>query len=62
MEFLPKNICDLDGNCGKRADGAHLINSWKSDKMKRNVTFEYVSNKMQLLSLEDKNAEYTLGE
>jgi len=61
MEFLPNNFSDEDGKKGKRADGANLIDRWKLDKKERNVTFEYVSNKMQLLSLENKNAEYTLG-
>jgi alkaline phosphatase len=61
-EFLSNNVFDEEGNPGRRADGVDLIERWKSDKMERNVSFKYVWNKSQLLSLDYETTEYTLGE
>lgn len=61
-EFLPNTEEDEDGNPGSRTDGENLIESWKSDKSNRNVSFDYVSNRGQLLDLDPKNTEYTFGE
>ena len=61
-EFLPTTTVDEDGNMGKRTDGADLIQTWQSDKAARNVTFKYVWNRDQLLSLDPATTEYALGE
>jgi hypothetical protein len=62
VEFRPNTTVDEDGNQGKRTDGADLIQSWQSDKTARNVTFKYVWNREQLLSLDPATTEYTFGE
>jgi alkaline phosphatase len=61
-EFLPNNTNDEEGNKGRRADGDNLISRWESDKKERNVTFKYVWNREQLLSLDNETLDYTLGE
>jgi len=61
MEFLPKTTNDEDGKPGKRNED-NLIESWISDKNDRKVTFEYVSNRSQLLQLDPETTEYTFGE
>jgi len=62
MEFLPNTTQDEDGNQGKRTDGENLIESWISDKKNRNVTFDYVSNRSQLLDPDRETTAYTFGE
>jgi alkaline phosphatase len=61
-EFRPTTTVDEDGNRGRRTDGADLIQTWESDKIERNVTFKYVWNRDQLLSLDPATTEYTFGE
>jgi len=61
MEFLPNTTQDEDGNQGKRTDGENLIESWISDKKNRNVTFDYVSNRSQLLDPDRETTAYTFG-
>lgn len=61
-EFRPTTIVDEDGKAGKRTDGADLIQTWESDKIANNVTFKYVWNRDQLLSLDPATTEYALGE
>jgi len=60
-EFRPNTTVDEDGNRGRRNDGADLIQSWESDKIARNVTFKYVWNRDQLLSLDPSTTEYAFG-
>jgi alkaline phosphatase len=61
-EFRPNTTIDEDGNRGRRNDGLDLIQSWESDKIARNVTFKYVWNRDQLLSLDPATTEYAFGE
>lgn len=61
-EFRTNATLDEDGNRGKRTDGLNLIQNWESDKQPLNVNYNYVSNREELLNLDPKTAEYTLGE
>lgn len=60
-EFLPEDKIDEEGTAGKRLDGRNLIEEWQMDKIKRNVSYQYVWNRDQLLSVGDDLPEYLLG-
>jgi alkaline phosphatase len=61
-EFRPTTTADEDGKPGKRTDNLDLIKTWEADKLARNVTFQYVWNRTQLLNLNPATTEYTFGE
>ncbi|XP_045774632.1 membrane-bound alkaline phosphatase-like [Maniola jurtina] len=60
-EFLPNGVVDEEGARGRREDGRHLIEEWQMDKIARNVTYQYVWNRDQLLSGDAELPEYLLG-
>lgn len=60
-EFLPKDRIDEEGTAGRRTDGKNLIEEWQMDKIKRNVSYQYVWNRDQLLSVGNDLPEYLLG-
>ncbi|XP_053609337.1 membrane-bound alkaline phosphatase-like isoform X2 [Plodia interpunctella] len=62
-EFLPNNTNPLVNSTGRRLDGVDLIEKWHQDKVQREVTHQYVSDKHELFkvfSAEDQ-PEYLLG-
>jgi Alkaline phosphatase len=61
-EFRPTATLDEDGSRGSRTDGVDLIKSWESDKITRNVTYKYVSNRDQLINLDTETTEFVFGE
>ena len=61
-EFRPTSFTDEDGKVGRRTDNRDLIENWISDKRQRNVTFDYVWNRTQLLNIDPETTEYTFGE
>ena len=50
--FYPEEEKDFEGNKGRRRDGLNLIEMWKNDKIKRNGTFSYVTNRRELARAE----------
>nr|XP_026487979.1 membrane-bound alkaline phosphatase-like [Vanessa tameamea] len=60
-EFLPNDLQDEEGTSGKRLDGRHLIEEWQMDKIMRNVSYQYVWNREQLLSVNADLPDYLLG-
>ncbi|XP_028174021.1 membrane-bound alkaline phosphatase-like [Ostrinia furnacalis] len=60
-EFLPNTMVDEEGTPGKRADGNNLIEAWEADKRERNVSYQYVWNRKQLMQLSLSPPEYLLG-
>jgi alkaline phosphatase len=60
-EFRPKNFIDEDGASGSRTDNVDLIEKWKHDKLERNVSFNYVWNRDQLLNTDPATTDYVLG-
>lgn len=60
-EFLPTDVIDEEGTSGRRLDGRHLIEEWQMDKIMRNVSYQYVWNREQLLSVNNDLPDYLLG-
>ncbi|XP_045451271.1 membrane-bound alkaline phosphatase-like [Melitaea cinxia] len=60
-EFLPNDVVDEEGTTGRRLDGRHLIEEWQMDKIMRNVSYQYVWNREQLLSVDNDLPDYLLG-
>ncbi|XP_026744943.1 membrane-bound alkaline phosphatase-like [Trichoplusia ni] len=60
-EFLPNTTVDEEGTNGRRLDGRHLINEWQADKKARNVSYQYVWNRDQLIAASADLPEYLLG-
>lgn len=58
--FLPKTKNDTEGSKGNRKDQVNLIESWKKLKQSTGKSFSYVSNKQELMKL-DNNQTYVLG-
>lgn len=58
--FLPKTQIDDEGYTGKRSDGKNLIKKWIEYKKNNEHKYEYVSNRSQLLKVEN-DTEYLLG-
>ncbi|XP_072945125.1 membrane-bound alkaline phosphatase-like [Epargyreus clarus] len=60
-EFLPTDVVDEEGTRGRRTDGRNLINEWQNDKRSRNVSYQYVWNRNQLISANVSLPDYMLG-
>ncbi|KAG6453207.1 hypothetical protein O3G_MSEX008029 [Manduca sexta] len=60
-EFIPNGTVDEEGSSGRRTDGRNLIEEWQSDKRARNVTYNYVWNRSQLMDVFNSPPEYLLG-
>ncbi|XP_013179969.1 PREDICTED: membrane-bound alkaline phosphatase-like [Papilio xuthus] len=60
-EFLPTSSVDEEGTRGRRTDDRNLIEEWQREKMGRNVTYQYVWNREQLLSAAEDLPDYLLG-
>lgn len=58
--FFPHDKTDSQGQKGRRRDGQNLIEYWKLDKIKKNVSYAYVTNRDELLSLRF-SPQYLLG-
>lgn len=44
-----------------RSDGRNLTHEWISDKVSKQLPFEYLENTKDLYSLDTKNKDYVLG-
>ncbi|CAG4973237.1 unnamed protein product [Parnassius apollo] len=60
-EFLPTTSIDEEGTPGLRTDGRNLIEDWQNDKISRNVTYQYVWNRDQLMNAAETLPDYLLG-
>ncbi|CAH0694833.1 unnamed protein product [Spodoptera exigua] len=60
-EFLPNSTIDEEGSRGKRLDGRNLIEEWQENKRARNVSYQYVWNRDQLMEALEELPEYLLG-
>ncbi|CAK1587351.1 unnamed protein product [Parnassius mnemosyne] len=60
-EFLPDTVIDEEGTPGRRSDGKNLIEQWQVDKISRNVSYQYVWNRDQLMSAVESQPDYLLG-
>ncbi|KAJ9577044.1 hypothetical protein L9F63_006392, partial [Diploptera punctata] len=60
-QFRSKNVLDEEGEVGSRTDDADLIESWRTDKESRKLSYKYVWNKDQLLSIDPSTTDYILG-
>ncbi|CAH2093318.1 unnamed protein product [Euphydryas editha] len=60
-EFIPSTIVDEEGTSGRRTDGRNLIQEWQADKAARNVSYQYLWNRAQLLEANENLPEYLLG-
>ncbi|XP_059052250.1 membrane-bound alkaline phosphatase-like [Achroia grisella] len=62
-EFLPNITDPLIKGKGRRIDGVDLIEKWSEDKIKKNVSHVYVSDKSELMRVynSDELPEYLLG-
>ncbi|KAL0275007.1 UNVERIFIED_CONTAM: hypothetical protein PYX00_002999 [Menopon gallinae] len=58
--FFPYDKTDSQGHKGRRRDGQNLIELWKLDKIKKNASYAYVTNRSELLSLKF-SPQYLLG-
>ncbi|PSN45953.1 Membrane-bound alkaline phosphatase, partial [Blattella germanica] len=59
--FRPNTVADEEGGTGSRRDGVDLIKAWQDDKAERNVSYKYVWNRDDFLSIDVANTEYLLG-
>ncbi|XP_028030069.1 membrane-bound alkaline phosphatase-like isoform X2 [Bombyx mandarina] len=61
-EFLP-NVTGFGNNTGKRVDGVDLTELWHVDKLQKNVSHQYVTDRLELLKVynSDDLPEYLLG-
>ncbi|XP_038222680.1 membrane-bound alkaline phosphatase-like [Zerene cesonia] len=60
-EFIPNDTIDEEGSAGKRVDGRNLIEEWQMDKISKNVSYQYLWNREQLLNVNENLPEYLLG-
>ncbi|CAK1587353.1 unnamed protein product [Parnassius mnemosyne] len=60
-EFLPTTSIDEEGTSGRRTDGRNLIEDWQKDKISRNVTYQYVWNRDQLMNAAEALPDFLLG-
>ncbi|KAJ8712623.1 hypothetical protein PYW07_005465 [Mythimna separata] len=60
-EFLPNSTIDEEGTRGRRLDGRNLIEEWQENKRARNVSYQYVWNREQLLDAAAELPDYLLG-
>ncbi|XP_072945123.1 membrane-bound alkaline phosphatase-like [Epargyreus clarus] len=61
QEFLPNTAIDEEGTSGRRLDGRNLIEEWQMEKISRNVSYQYVWNREQLMHAKDALPDYLLG-
>ncbi|XP_045500569.1 membrane-bound alkaline phosphatase-like [Colias croceus] len=54
-------MIDEEGTAGKRVDGRNLIEEWQMDKIAKNVSYQYLWNREQLLNVNENLPEYLLG-
>ncbi|KAI5641938.1 alkaline phosphatase domain-containing protein [Phthorimaea operculella] len=59
--FLPRETIDEEGVAGRRIDGRNLVQEWKNIKQAQNVSYNYVWNRSELLSLRNSPPDYLLG-
>lgn len=59
--FLPSTVRDEEGVLGRRTDDRNLIEEWQQDKAARNVSYEYIWHREQLMKLNGDLPEYLLG-
>lgn len=57
-KFLPAHVLDNEGIRGRRHDGIDLIETWRNEK---GANGQYVTNRRQLLALNQTYSEYVLG-
>ncbi|XP_038220743.1 membrane-bound alkaline phosphatase-like [Zerene cesonia] len=62
-EFLPNITSPLTNNTGRRNDGLDLTDMWHVDKMEKNATHQYVTDRNELMKVfnSDDLPEYLLG-
>lgn len=52
---------DEEGLNGRRTDDRNLIEEWQRDKQNRNVSYQYIWNRSQLMNVSDSPPEYLMG-
>ncbi|OWR53113.1 alkaline phosphatase [Danaus plexippus plexippus] len=62
-EFLPNVTSPLTNSTGRRRDGVDLTELWHQDKLERNATHQYVTERNELMKVfeSDDLPEYLLG-
>ncbi|XP_022130673.2 membrane-bound alkaline phosphatase isoform X1 [Pieris rapae] len=62
-EFLPNITTPLNNYTGRRRDGIDLTDMWHVDKMEKNATHQYVTDRNELMKVfnSDDLPEYLLG-
>ncbi|CAK1580580.1 unnamed protein product [Parnassius mnemosyne] len=61
--FFPNTSTPLAKSTGMRLDGVDLVEKWHEDKMRKNATHQYVTNRDELMKIfsSDDLPEYLLG-
>lgn len=50
-EFLPNVTSPLTNSTGRRRDGVDLTELWHQDKLERNATHQYVTERNELMKV-----------